>query len=69
MRVILYSTGCPKCKVLMKKMDTANIEYEVNTSIDEMQALGFSSAPKLSVGGSVLGFMDAIKWINQNTKS
>ena len=68
MRVILYSTGCPKCEVLKKKMDMCNIEYEVNNSVEEMQALGFQELPQLSVGGVVLGFVDAVKWVNQNSK-
>ena len=29
---ILYSTGCPKCRVLEKKLDKAGITYELITN-------------------------------------
>ncbi len=63
--VKLYSTNCPKCKVLEMKMKQKNIEYEVNTNIEEMLALGVKSAPILSVEGGLLQFADAVKWINE----
>ena len=27
MDIILYSTGCPKCKILKKKLEDKNIDY------------------------------------------
>ena len=30
---ILYSTNCPKCQVLAKKLDMANIKYTVNDNV------------------------------------
>ena len=30
MDVVLYSTGCPKCKVLKKKLDAKDIKYTLN---------------------------------------
>ena len=62
MKVILYSTGCPKCSVLKQKMLNKNIEFE--TDIDTMLNLGIQSAPVLSVDGELLKFPDAIKWAN-----
>lgn len=63
-KVILYSTGCPKCHILEKKLDMANIEYEVNDSVEEMQALGFQELPKLSINGTIYDFIDAVQWLN-----
>lgn len=68
MKVILYSTGCPKCEVLKKKLEIAGVDYDVVNSVETMQELGFQELPKLSVGGMILGFIDAINWVNQNTK-
>jgi glutaredoxin len=34
--ITLYSTGCPKCKVLETKLNNKNIEFNVNTDVDEM---------------------------------
>lgn len=36
MEIILYSTHCPKCKVLEKKLQMANITYTVFDNITEM---------------------------------
>ena len=30
----LYSTGCPKCQVLKKKLDTAGINYTIESDIE-----------------------------------
>ena len=64
MNVILYSTGCPKCKILEKKLEAKNIPYERNNSVDEMLVLGITEVPVLSVDGQLLSFSEANKWIN-----
>ena len=61
---ILYSTGCPRCKVLEKKLESKGIAYEKNNSVDEMLELGISEVPVLSVYGQLLNFSEAINWIN-----
>ena len=61
--VILYSTGCPKCQVLTKKLDAAGISYSVNTDVDEMLALGVKSAPMLEVDGKLMDFSKANAWL------
>jgi glutaredoxin len=61
--VVLYSTGCPKCKVLKKKLDNAGITYDTVSDVDEMLKLGLSSAPALGVDGEIMNFESAIKWI------
>lgn len=62
--VKLYSTNCPKCKVLEAKMNEAGIQYEVCTNVDEMIARGMTSAPMLEVDGDLLNFSAANDWIN-----
>lgn len=65
MNVILYSTGCPKCSVLKKKLEASEIEYQENNNVDEMIGLGISQVPVLSVDGKLLNFVEANKWINE----
>ena len=65
--IILYSTGCPKCSVLTKKLDAAGIAYTVNTDVDEMVALGIKSAPMLDVNGELMDFSSANSWIRDHT--
>lgn len=65
MDVVLYSTGCPKCKVLKKKLDAKDIKY---TLIDNEQLMidkGFLEAPILEVDGKLMGFIEGNKWANQ----
>lgn len=66
--VTLYSTGCPRCKVLEKKLTQKNIEFELKTDFDVSAFLekGFSSVPLLEVGGEILTFEKANQWINNN---
>lgn len=66
MSLTLYSTGCPKCKVLKTKLEAKNIPYEENHDVNEMQSLGISSVPVLSVDGKLLPFVEANQWINNH---
>lgn len=61
--ITLYTTHCPKCKVLEKKLAQKNIEYVEVTDIAEMQKLGFKSAPILEVDGKIMNQTDAIRWL------
>lgn len=61
--VILYSTGCPKCSVLEKKLDIAKIKYEVCNDQKIMKEKGMTSAPALEVDGVMYDFAEAIKFI------
>ena len=65
MKAILYSTNCPKCQVLEKKLTSSGIEYEVCDDVDVMQKNGFQSVPMLVVDGKALDFMEAVNWVNK----
>lgn len=64
MKVILYSTDCPKCKVLKAKLDSKSIEYETITNVDEIIKLGMTSVPFLMVDGEVKDFKESIDFVN-----
>ena len=63
--IILYSTGCPKCRILETKLQSKGIYYTKNTSVDEMTKLGFTNVPMLKVDNDYLDFGDAVRWINE----
>jgi glutaredoxin-related protein len=63
--IVLYSTECPKCKVLEQKLDTYNIDYSLETDTNKMTELGFTKAPMLKVGDTILDFYHANQWINE----
>ena len=62
--VILYSTGCPRCGILERKLDAAGIDYVVTNDTTEIEKRGFMSVPVLQVGEKFLDFGRAIKWAN-----
>ena len=64
--VILYSTHCPKCNILAKKLQMANIDYIENNNTDEMLAKGMLSAPYVELeDGTLLDFMQANNWLKR----
>lgn len=62
--VVLYTTGCPRCKILKKKLDEAGIEYTENNNVDEMLSLGISEVPVLKVNGELLNYNSSIEWLS-----
>ena len=67
MKVILYSTDCPKCKVLESKLREKNIAFDLVTgeeAINFIQEKGYMTAPLLSVDDDTMDFGKAVKWVN-----
>ena len=63
--ITLYSTNCPKCKVLETKLKNKNIEYNTCTDVEEMTAHGIKTAPTLQLeDNTILNFTDAVRWVN-----
>lgn len=65
MDVILYSTGCPQCNVLTKKLEAKGIQYVKNDSVDDMLKLGINTVPVLAVDNKLLEFAEAVQWVNE----
>ena len=64
MSVIMYTTGCPKCKILKKKLDEKKVEYEEETDVEKMKSIGIDRVPMLSVDGKLLSYLEAVKLVN-----
>lgn len=64
----LYSTNCPKCRILETKLRQQNIEFEISTNIDEIIQKGFQAAPVLEVDGELMDYGKAIQWVNNYKK-
>ena len=65
MNIILYSTHCPKCRVLEQKLKQNNITFEEINDVDIMMEKGFATAPVLEVDGVVYGFKEAVEWMKE----
>lgn len=62
--IILYSTHCPKCNVLERKLRDKGISYTEENSIDKMLDIGIMEVPVLSVDGNRMDFTSAVQWVN-----
>ena len=61
----LYTTHCPKCKVLETKLAQKNIKYEEIEDTTKLQELGIQEVPVLELDdGTMLSFVEANKYIN-----
>lgn len=65
MSVVLYSSHCPKCSVLEKKLNEKLIEFELFDDVDAMIEKGFDDMPKLEVDGVVISFKEANEWVGR----
>lgn len=63
--VKLYSTGCPLCIILTKKLDEIGITYEVFDDVDKMIEMGMTTVPMLEVDGKIMNYAEAMKWIKK----
>lgn len=71
MKITLWSTGCPMCNVLKKKLDQKEIEYELIEDTDRVLEFGkqnkVMSAPLLEVQNGeheIYTFKDAVSFVN-----
>ena len=68
--ITLFSTGCPKCKILEKKMDDSNISYIKNDNVEEMLSLGIEEVPVVKLeNGKLLNFMTCNLLLNEKGKN
>ena len=66
--IILYSTGCPRCKELKIMLDKNGIKYSINQDVQEMKTLGFSTVPILKINNEFLNYTQAVKWLMNNKR-
>lgn len=62
-KIVVYSSGCPRCNTLKKKLDIKGVKYEVFDDVDKMIEMGLTEVPILEVDGTKMSFSEAVKWI------
>lgn len=65
MEIIYFGNGCPKCKILLTKLEEKDIMYKKSESLQEIIDLGFKSVPVLKVADEYLDFGKAVEYINK----
>ena len=67
--VTLYSTHCPKCRIIEMKLAQLGIEHQIIDDLDTVVKVGqdqhILSAPILEADGKFMNFQDAVKFINE----
>ena len=64
MNIVLYSTHCPRCSVLEKKLKQKGIDYNEVNDVAIMEEKGYLSVPVLEVDDKIMDFKEANDWIN-----
>jgi glutaredoxin len=64
LKIILYSTHCPRCNVLEKKLKQKNISYEEINDVKIIEQKGYLTVPILEVDDEVMDFKTANDWVN-----
>ena len=65
MKVTLYTTHCPKCNILAKKLKQKKIPYTECVDIDIMRSMGITTVPVLELNNNVMNFSEANAWLNE----
>ena len=66
---ILYTTHCPKCRILEHKLKAAGVAYETCDDISQMTDAGIEEVPALKLpSGAVLSYYQAVKYLNSRQK-
>lgn len=65
--IIMYSTHCPKCLILERKLNETGVDYKVCEDKQIMIEKGFDFMPVLEVDGQIMNYSEAINWINERS--
>lgn len=63
MNVILYSTGCPMCKMVEEKLKNKGVLFEINSNIEEMRKKGITHVPVAEVNGVLMKTKEILNWM------
>lgn len=66
--MVVYSTGCPQCEVLKKKLADKNADFTLVENRDEVikvaEKFGITNVPFMVVDDKVYNFIESINYIN-----
>lgn len=61
--VILYTTHCPMCLMLERKLKEKNINYIEVSNINEIKEAGIKNVPVLKVDNEMMDSYNAMQWV------
>lgn len=64
MKITLYTIDCPKCRIIEKKLNSLNINFDICKDIKLMEKKDINLLPVLEVNEKLMDFKEANNWIN-----
>lgn len=65
MKIILYTIDCPKCKILEKKLNMNNIQYDICKDTKLMKEKNIQKLQMLSINERLYSYKEAVDLINK----
>ena len=62
--MIIYSSNCPKCIVLKKKLEQKNITFTESNDFQKLLDANIKTLPVLEIDNQLLTFNDAIQYVD-----
>lgn len=59
--ITLYSTGCPKCNILERRLTNDKINFTISYDINKLIEMGFQNAPILQINDQFIEYGEAMK--------
>lgn len=64
--IIVYSTHCPRCKILEQCLTSIGAEYVVEDDKDVIIGLGIETVPCMVINnGEPMDFKQAMNWVKE----
>lgn len=64
-KIVMYTTGCPKCKILEKKLADKGISFVTCEDTAKMAEIGIANVPVLEKeDGTRMNYFEAVKYVN-----
>lgn len=61
--IILYTTHCPMCLMLERKLKEKNINYTEISDIEEIKKANIKNVPVLKIEEELMDSYNAMQWI------
>lgn len=64
-KIILYSTGCPMCKMVEEKFAQKGLEYVKISDPNIIISKGIENVPQAEIDGELLRVKEILNWLKE----
>ena len=64
-KVVLLSTGCPRCKILEMRLKKEGILFDIIDDENKIKEMGFMEVPVLKYGERFMNFKESLDWLSE----